>query len=229
MKIRLFTLLEAILLVLALIDLVRQPGFLGVVLILAICLMIYSKKRWFFFKILIVILSIITLFFILGNPYIWAFLLVFVIAFVLFIKIPQKPKNFEVVETFYTREASQLMEKEKLSLTSDQIDKPYYFDDININRVVCDDIIDLETTSFIKEENTVLIRKFIGNTKIIVPQDMGLLVDFTSLRGEVELCGDVSFMNKERLRFKSDDYESQEKKLKLIVNVVYGNLTVVRL
>ncbi|KXT77462.1 cell wall-active antibiotics response protein LiaF [Streptococcus sp. DD13] len=105
----------------------------------------------------------------------------------------------------------------------------YGFEDINIIRLVGTDIIDLEETIVTGGDNMVLIRKLYGKTKIIIPVDVEIALSATSLYGK------VTFLEKKEWQLRNDSilvktslYSQSHRRVKVLVNTLYGDVEVVR-
>ncbi|OFI46198.1 cell wall-active antibiotics response protein LiaF [Floricoccus penangensis] len=229
MKIRLFIITELILLVSALVNLLKEPGFVICLALAIVVGMLLSKCRWFVLKMIMAILSLIMAVFILGNFYIWAAIVLAVVAVVIFVKVPQKDQNFDIIDTYYDESEGVVFDKQKLNFSAASAEEYYRFDDINIIKSISDDVIDLEHTNFRKLDNVVMIRKFAGNTKIIVPNNMAVSVDYSSMKGQANFFGEKTVSNRERVKYYSHDFSEEIPHLRIYVDVVYGDLTVIKL
>lgn len=61
------------------------------------------------------------------------------------------------------------------------------FDDINLFRMVGKDTIHLEEVILTNHDNVIILRKGIGDTKIIVPVDVAVSLKVNSLYGELSI------------------------------------------
>ncbi|WEV44860.1 cell wall-active antibiotics response protein LiaF [Streptococcaceae bacterium ESL0687] len=189
--------------------------------------MLLSKFDWFIFKVTLTVLGLIMTIFVLENFFFWLALILGVIAIVYFVKVPKKQQNFDMIDTYYDEWDERVFTKESLDFSKLSNEELYRFDDINMIKAVSDDVIDLERTNFRQDENVVILRKFMGDTKIIVPKGMAVSVDYSSLKGTANLFGDRSNLSKERIRYYSDDFSENTRHLKICVDVFVGDLTVI--
>lgn len=103
----------------------------------------------------------------------------------------------------------------------------YEWEDINYTKLAGDTVIDLGNTIIPKEQNTILIRKGFGNVKILVPEEVVVSLDFSVLLGRVRIGEDELVLNNEVIRFRSDRYDTSSRKLKIVTNVLFGDIEVV--
>jgi len=108
--------------------------------------------------------------------------------------------------------------------TADEI---YSWDDINFTKVMGDTIFDLGNTILPKEKNIILIRKGLGQTRILVPEEVAISLDVSMLLGEVTIDQEEVFLKNETFKWQSKHYGSKERKIKLVANVLVGEVEVV--
>ncbi|WEV60352.1 cell wall-active antibiotics response protein LiaF [Streptococcaceae bacterium ESL0729] len=227
MKTRLFIILELIFLIASLVTLIGEPIFAACLILTVVIGMLLSKFDWFIFKLILTVLGLVMAIFVFENFFFWLALILAVIAIVYFVRLPKKQQNFDMIETYYDEWDDRVFIKENLDFSRISGQELYRFDDINIIKVISDDVIDLEQTNFRQDENIIMLRKFIGDTKIIVPKGMAVSVDYASLRGGVNLFGERSNLSKERIKYYSDDFTENPRRLKIYVDTFMGDLTVV--
>lgn len=104
----------------------------------------------------------------------------------------------------------------------------YEWDDININVVSGDTIIDLGNTILPKKENSVIIRKGVGRTRILVPQGIGVMLQHATFIGTVTFEGEQTPLRNESLKIFSADYDASQRKVKIITNTLVGDIEVIR-
>lgn len=108
--------------------------------------------------------------------------------------------------------------------TADDI---YSWEDINFTKVAGNTLFDLGNTILPKEQNIILIRKGIGNTKILVPEGVAISLDISLLLGELKIDQDEMTLKNETFRWKSENYSTQARKIKVVANVFVGEVEVV--
>lgn len=105
----------------------------------------------------------------------------------------------------------------------------YGFEDINIVRLFGNDVVDLDQTVLVGRDNIVVIRKIFGKTKIILPIDVEISVSASSIYGRVQFL-DLSFwdLRNESISIASPGYRDSHKRVKVVVNSLFGDVEVIR-
>ena len=103
------------------------------------------------------------------------------------------------------------------------------FEDINLHRFYGKDTIHLENVILSNHDNVILVRKFFGDTKIIVPVDVAISLQANSL------YGDLYFMDEDHHKLRNDsisltssDYHKANKSVKIVLSTFIGSVEVVR-
>ena len=103
------------------------------------------------------------------------------------------------------------------------------FDDINLFRLVGKDTIHLEQVIIINHDNVIILRKFFGNTKIIVPVDVAVSLKVNNLYGELQFLGQPVYeLRNESLSLTTPDFKRAHKSVKIVLSTFVGNVEVVR-
>lgn len=105
----------------------------------------------------------------------------------------------------------------------------YGFEDLNIIRLFGNDIVDLDETALVGRDNILVIRKTFGRTKIVVPIDVEVSLSAASLYGRVHFLG-LSYwdLRNESLAISSPNYQDSHKRVKIVINCLFGDIEVVR-
>lgn len=106
-------------------------------------------------------------------------------------------------------------------------DTIYEWDDINYTKVLGDSVIDVGNTIIPKDQNIILIRKGIGNTKILIPEEVAVSLNLSVFLGRVRIGEDELALNNETITFRSDRYEQASRQLKIVSNVLVGDIEVI--
>lgn len=221
-KFKLFIIIEILLLVPLGISLVRNPFFL---IVLGIGLFLgYLSSRvnsWTAQKILQQIaigFGVVALIMFVANGYTWLALLFPVIAAILFWKssgttytLVNDPRAFKSEETSFERRA----------IFDNQSEN-------TVSRLSGNDVIDLGCTTFQSTGNDLTIKKASGSTKIIVPDDVAVMLDVTALSGVVKIFDDITKVNTEHVRYMTDEFGTSDKRIRITVHVGRGNVEVVK-
>ena len=103
------------------------------------------------------------------------------------------------------------------------------FDDINLFRMVGKDTIHLEEVILTNHDNVIILRKGIGDTKIIVPVDVAVSLKVNSLYGELSFLGQtVRELRNESISLTTPDFDRANKSVKIVIASLIGNVEVVR-
>lgn len=106
-------------------------------------------------------------------------------------------------------------------------DHIYEWEDVNYTKIAGDSIIDLGNTILPKENNIVLIRKGFGNIKLLVPEEVAVSLDLSVFLGKVKIGREELALKNETLKWRSERYENSSRKIKLVSNVLFGEIEVV--
>lgn len=105
----------------------------------------------------------------------------------------------------------------------------YEWDDINFSIVSGDTLVDLGATLLPKKDNVVIIRKGLGRTRILVPLGVGIVFEHSALYGELTFADEHYRVRNESFKLYSEDYDTQERRLKIVTNVLFGDVEVIRI
>ena len=105
----------------------------------------------------------------------------------------------------------------------------YAFDDINVISLSGSDVINLSQVIVSEQNNVVMIRKVYGPTKILVPVDVSVSLDVSSIYGYVRFFDAPEYdLRNEEIRL-SDHIDGRTKSVKIIINVIAGLVEVERI
>lgn len=103
----------------------------------------------------------------------------------------------------------------------------YEWDDINFSKAMGDTVIDLGNTILPKKENIVMIRKGLGDTKLLIPEEVGVSLDLSVLLGKVKIGNDHLDLKNETLKWQSATYPESSRKIKIVLNALIGEVEVI--
>lgn len=106
-------------------------------------------------------------------------------------------------------------------------DDIYSWNDLNFTKFMGDSVFDLGNTILPKEQNIIMIRKGFGNTKILVPEGIGISLDISVLLGELTINQEEILLKNETFKWHSDHYHTSARKIKLVANVLVGEVEVI--
>ncbi|MGT2829187.1 cell wall-active antibiotics response protein LiaF [Streptococcus hillyeri] len=105
----------------------------------------------------------------------------------------------------------------------------FAFDDINIIRLTGNDTIDLTEVIVAGKDNHILIRKIYGPTQVIVPIDVAVRLNASSVYGSITFLDYPEYdLRNETITLEEECYRQSHKRVKLVVSVLAGNVEVVR-
>jgi hypothetical protein len=91
------------------------------------------------------------------------------------------------------------------------------------------DTIHLEEVILTNHDNVIILRKGIGDTKIIVPVDVAVSLKVNSLYGELFFLGQtVRELRNESISLTTPDFDRANKSVKIVIASLIGNVEVVR-
>lgn len=228
-KVQFFILIETLIMVLAFFDVLSNEGARAILLFAILLLLVrhFTGGKGLDFFLISAIVLIFLVFMI--NPYfILGMLLAAVYMIVNFFARYEKRSQYNHIlldeqPLEIHREKSQWFGNQDHSL--DQ----FGFEDLNIIRLFGNDIVDLDETALVGRDNILVIRKTFGRTKIIVPIDVEVSLSAASLYGRVQFL-DLSYwdLRNESLAISSPNYQGSHKRVKIVVNCLFGDVEVVR-
>lgn len=228
-KIQFFIFVEAMLLTMALITIVSGDFSRFVLLAILLLLLIYyyiGRQRGNF---LLVTASILFWLIIMVNPYVIAALL-FAVVYGLIVASPYFYKENKETILIFNEDLDVDQKHNRWLGDLHHFNRDFcQFEDINLHRFYGKDTIHLENVILSNHDNVILVRKFFGDTKIIVPVDVAISLQANSL------YGDLYFMDEEHHKLRNDsislttsDYHKANKSVKIVLSTFIGSVEVVR-
>lgn len=89
------------------------------------------------------------------------------------------------------------------------------------------DVIDLYDIAFKPSGNYYSIKKMTGNTKIIVPHDVGIILDAQTQTGLIKIFDEPAKINAGKIRYFSENIDEVDKQIKIDIRVETGNIEVI--
>lgn len=235
-----FLLIESLLLIVALYQLINNLFILGL-LVIGCWLMFLGqnqqkrkKRTYLIIGVFLSVLSIMSL----GG--FWYMSIVAVIFFYM-----NYGKVFSKMDTFNFQQAPWNEKEIVVVETTDSLPKDakrfkrnwignerigssiYEWDDINFSILMGDTIIDLGNTILPKDENYIVIRKGFGKTRILVPVGTGIMIEHSAIKGKISFEDHYYTLENESIKMYSKHYEDQARTLKIVTNVLVGDLEVI--
>lgn len=146
-----------------------------------------------------------------------------------FAKFPWKEKSMVMVDTV-PPEAKGGRRFKRPWFSNDRIgtNNVYEWEDINITILSGDTIIDLGNTLLPKNDSVILVRKGFGRTRILVPTGIGLMVEHSAFYGRLSFDQEEYAMKNEAIKLYSNDYDQNDRRLKIVTSALFGDLEVIR-
>ncbi|MDQ0155538.1 cell wall-active antibiotics response protein LiaF [Robertmurraya andreesenii] len=214
----------------------------GVIFSLLVAIgMIYMGRKWmpsstgklfFWFGIIFFTLSIF-------NMMTFKFLLLAILVFLImeYAKSKKKPEVIQPIiktEDLEKKQAEVLLEKKPIfenTLFKDRKtpEQVYEWNDINIQTLIGDTTVDLSYTVLPKGETVIFIRSFVGNLQVLVPYDIEVSINHSSIVGTANVFhfeGDKMF--NQSVQYQTEGYEKAEQKVKIFTSFFAGDLEVKR-
>lgn len=235
-----FAIVELILLMMVFMQLAHSTPLM-IFLALAMINLIYAtrkKQRTNFNQFQIIISMVLISLCLLTSPFIWAM----IILAVLFIGIkgieasglrffeqaPWKKKQMIIVEVSES-EAKNGRRFRRPWIGNERIGSNIYeWDDINFSIISGDTIIDLGNTLLPKEDNVIMVRKGFGRTRILIPFGIGIMLEHSSLRGQAIFEGQRYVLRNESIKLYSDDFDENQRRIKIVTSTLMGEIEVIR-
>ena len=228
-KVQFFLVVEIILLVMGLMTIMANnlSSFILILVLILLALRFYNQdsRNNFLLTIGLVLLFLIFML----NPYIIMAVVLGVVYVVINHFSQVKKKNRYALVRFREEELKAKPIRNRW-IGMDTHDSDFYaFDDINMIRLVGSDTIDLSNVIVTGKDNVVIIRKVFGPTKILVPIDVAVKLDVSSIYGSVRYFDFEEYdLRNESLKLWHSDEEECLKVVKIIVNTLAGDVEVVR-
>lgn len=144
-------------------------------------------------------------------------------------KPPWKEKEYFSADVL-ERKTKTLQRKKNVWIGSDHFGRnEFEWEDLNFVKFMGETVIDLGNTILPNKENVIVIRKGFGNTKILVPPEVGVAVSYTSLIGKCTIEEEEIPVRNEQIKYVEASFDTKPRKLHIILNVLVGEIEVVPL
>lgn len=228
-KVQFFILIETVIFMMAFFDILANEGARAILLFAMLLLLVRYLMGGKGVDFLLVSASGLFFLVFMLNPYfIFGMLLISVYMIINFFSRYEKKNQYtHILLDDQPLEARR--EKTQWFGNQDHTKDQYGFEDINIIRLFGNDIVDLDEGVLIGRDNIVVIRKTFGRTKIVVPIDVEVSLSASSLYGRVRFLN-LSFwdLRNESFSISSPGYNESHKRVKIVVNCLFGDVEVIR-
>lgn len=241
LKMKVFLVLEAALFLLTLYQIFRSYDLLLIVIAGVLILKISSHNkqrtavlRWIgWFMIILSLLSIFTVWIMFAIALLFLILqgssMMQELSIDSFMDVPWRKKSYLGIVTKEPEERSGTRTKQTWLGNKTIGSNVYEWNDINLSILIGDTIIDLGNTLLPDEENVILIRKGAGQTRVIVPKGVGVMIHHSVLQGNLLFKGEIYPLSNETMTLYSQDYHSATRKIKIVSNTLLGDFEVIYL
>lgn len=114
--------------------------------------------------------------------------------------------------------------------TEETEESPYTWRDINIHGGFGDRIVDLSNTVLLDETAVISIRHILGNIEIYVPYEVEVNIHHSALYGEALILGNPpEQMVNQTLSYKTEGYNTNKPRVKIITSLISGDIEVKRI
>jgi len=103
----------------------------------------------------------------------------------------------------------------------------YAWEDTEMYYLYANNFIDFGSTIVPMGTNVVVINQVFGQTKLIVPEGVGLSLHANGFRSEISWNGDISVLNNERRNLQTEEYEKANRKIYLQISQGWGRIEVI--
>ena len=228
-KVQFFILIETVIFTMAFFDIMATEGARAILLFALLLLLVRHLMGGKGIDFLLVSASGLFFLVFMLNPYfIFGMLLISVYMIINFFSRYEKKNQYtHILLDDQPLEARR--EKTQWFGNQDHTKDQYGFEDINIIRLFGNDIVDLDEGVLVGRDNIVVIRKTFGRTKILVPIDVEVSLSASSLYGRVRFLN-LSFwdLRNESFSISSPGYRESHKRVKLVINCLFGDVEVIR-
>ncbi|HEO3599326.1 TPA: transporter [Streptococcus agalactiae] len=228
-KFQFFLLVEAVVLVMGLMKILSDDwtSFIFILALILLALRFYNNDSRHNFLLTTSLLLLFLIFML--NPYIIA-AVVFAVLYVLINHFSQvKKKNRYALIQFKNHQLDVKTTRNQW-LGTDQHESDFYvFEDINIIRISGTDTIDLTNVIVSGQDNVIIIQKVFGDTKVLVPLDVAVKADISSVYGSVQYFDFEEYdLRNESIKLSQEEEYYLLKRVKLVVNTIAGKVEVSR-
>ncbi|WP_018659517.1 cell wall-active antibiotics response protein LiaF [Allofustis seminis] len=103
----------------------------------------------------------------------------------------------------------------------------YEWEDMNLVKIAGTTIIDLGNTILPIGDNTVVVNQWFGTVKFIVPKGVNVSLDVSYIYGNYVLDGVPLQVRSENIKWKTKEFATSPRRVKIFVNGIVGRLEVV--
>lgn len=128
---------------------------------------------------------------------------------------------------FKDQEKEAFLEFDHLFNNGPYKEEVYAWEDVEMYHLYANTFIDFGSTIVPVGTNVVVINQLVGQTKLVVPEGVGLELHANGFRTEVNWNGEKVALNNERKTFESASYQQSNRKIYLQISQGWGTVEVV--
>lgn len=147
-------------------------------------------------------------------------------------KTPDNRTNSEFIMVHFNQTSpkkAKLTRNKWFGMDDESTTDIFRWSDVNFTKLAGDTIFDLGNTILPKEQNIMLINKGFGKTKILVPEGVAFSLDVSILLGELTVGPDTYALKNENVKWESEHYETNARRIKIVISQLVGEVEVVNL
>lgn len=229
-KFQFFLLVECILLALGIMTILANDlsSFILILVLILLALRFYNQDTRNNFLLTVSLLMLFLIFML--NPYI-ILAVVLGVAYVVINHFSQVKKQNRFALIRFREEELEVRPSRNQWIGAASYESDFYaFDDVNIVRVSGSDTFDLTNVIISGKDNVIMIRKVLGPTKILVPIDVAVKLDVTTIYGTVTYFDYEPYdLRNESIKLWRPEDRKAIKSVKVIINTIAGDVEVSRL
>ena len=229
-KFQFFLIVETILLTMALVTVLSDDLFSFLLLLVMVLLALRFQRQESRTNFFLTTGSLVLFLIFMLNPFV-ILAIIFGVVYVIINHFSQVKKKNRYALIQFREEGLQVTPtaNQWIGNSDHELLDKYVFDDINIIRMTGTDVIDLSQVILSGQQNTVLIRKIYGPTRVLVPVDVAVKLDVSSVYGSVKFLDFPEYdLRNEAIKLTGEDNILAVKSVKIIISVLAGRVEVVR-
>lgn len=122
-----------------------------------------------------------------------------------------------------------LLKRQSLTEALTENSQQYEWDDVNIVYFGGNSIIDCGNSLLPERETTIVIRKLFGQTRLILPKDIGLKLNISMMSGSVLFENQSYPLIGENFQWRTQGYLDTPRRMNIIISVAFGAVEVILL
>lgn len=135
---------------------------------------------------------------------------------------------YQSVELIQPQHQSRILVQElSLQGLSSEDQQSLEWDDVNLTYLGGNNIIDFGNHTIPPRETTIVLQKIYGRTRIILPKNVGLRINFSTISGNLIFEANQYHMLGKNFRWESPGYHQELARMNVILTVAFGDVEVI--